>query len=85
MLSKMKRLMGILIGSTVGGYLGSILWIWIDYQNNPGLYALYSAPWYTQVIINSIAFGVAILVEAAAYLVIRHMLRKPKPNRISSH
>lgn len=77
-LLKLKRFMEIAIGSTVGVYLGKIIWIWVDYQRNSDIYALYSAPWYTQIIVNSIISGSIILIEMIVYLFIRHQIKKDK-------
>jgi hypothetical protein len=77
-LLKLKRVMEIVIGSSVGVYLGRIIWIWIDYRSNPDLYALYSAPWYTQIIISSVISGSIVLIELIGYLFIRYKIKKIK-------
>jgi len=77
-LLKLKRIMEIVICSAVGVYLGRIIWIWIDYRNNPGIYALYSAPWYTQIIISSVISGLIIFIELILYLFIRYKIKKDK-------
>ena len=65
MLKKMKHIMYIVIGATVGVYLGNVLFVWFDYRNNPGLYAMYSAPWYTKIIADSVICGVILLIAIA--------------------
>lgn len=77
-LLKLKRFMEITISSCIGVYLGKIIWIWIDYRNNQELYALYSSPWYTQIIINSVIAGSIILIELIVYLFIRYKIKKDK-------
>lgn len=51
MLQKVNRLLTILIYSLIGVYIGCCIYTYADYRARPGLYALYSAPWYTQLLV----------------------------------
>jgi ABC-type antimicrobial peptide transport system permease subunit len=76
MLLKFKKIIGIAIGVSVGIYLGSVLFAWLDYQNHPDLYALYSAPWYTKIILDSVIAGVIVLLESVVYLLLCYKVKK---------
>ena len=76
MLVKARRMMYIIIGTTIGLYLGEVLYAIFHYIKNPGFYMLQSAPWYTSVQLSSIGYGAALLVELIIMGVIRHRLKK---------
>jgi len=78
MLKKIKRIMYIVIGATFGVYLGNVLFVLFDYRNNPGLYELYSTPWYAKIIANSIFFGVILFVALAIQCFILFKMKKSK-------
>lgn len=69
-----KRLLNIVIGVSAGCLIGRVLWIIVDYNAHPDLYASYSAPWYTQIIVALAFWDVAILLEVIALLFVRHRL-----------
>lgn len=69
-----KRFLNIVIGVSVGCLIGRVLWIVFDYNARPDLYATYSAPWYTQIIVALVFWGIAILLEVLALLFVRHKL-----------
>lgn len=69
-----KRVLNIVIGVSAGCLIGRVLWITVDYNAHPDLYASYSAPWYTQIIVALAFGGIAILLEVIALLLVRHKL-----------
>ena len=75
MLQKVNRLLTILMFSLLGVFLGYSIYTCTDYRTRPGLYALYSAPWYTQLLIYGACVLVLLVVLLAAKLVIRHLLK----------
>ncbi len=76
MIQKIKSKMGIVIGSTIGAWLGSVLWRWIDYCRHEGLYRLASAPWYAGLIPLTVMTGILLLIETALYLFLRYRVKK---------
>lgn len=70
-----KRVLNIVIGASVGCLIGRVLWIIVDYNAHPDLYAAYSAPWYTQIIVALVFWGIAILLEVIALLFVRQKLK----------
>ena len=69
-----KRILNIVIGVSAGCLIGRVLWIIVDYNAHPDLYAPDSSPWYTQIIVALVFWGVAILLEVLALLFVRHKL-----------
>ena len=51
MLQKVNRLLTILMFSLIGVYIGYCIYTYADYRARPGLYELYSAPWYTPILL----------------------------------
>ena len=77
MLRRMYHAMYVLLGVTIGLWLGGTLFSWLDYSRNPGLYDIQnSAPWYTRIIVFSAVCGIALLVEIIAQCYIRHRMNK---------
>ena len=78
MLKKIKHIMNIVISSTFGVYLGKVLFVWFDYKNNPGLYKLYSAPWYTEIIVASVAYGIILFAAIAIQCFVIYKIKQSK-------
>ena len=66
MLKKLDNFLNILMGSSVGVFLGHGLYLWWDHKTRPGLYALRSAPWYTSILVYG---GVTAVILAAAFCI----------------
>lgn len=75
MLQKVNRLLTILMLSLIGVFLGYSIYTCADYRTRPDLYALYSAPWYTQLLVYGTCVLVLLVILLAAKLVIRHLLK----------
>ena len=77
MLRKICHAMYVLIGVTIGLWLGGTLFAWLDYRRNPGMYDMQnSAPWYTRIIVLSVACGIALLVEILVQSYVHSRLNK---------
>lgn len=63
-ITRLNRLLNILMGSIGGVFIGHTLFICWHYQRYPGLYAMQSAPWYTAIVVY--AWGTAALLAAGA-------------------
>lgn len=61
-----------LTGSIIGIYAGYCLATYINYRRHPQLYALQSAPWYTELILAGILAGSVCLILAG----IRYLMKK---------
>lgn len=75
MLKKVNRLLTILMYSLIGVYIGYSIYTCADCRARPGLYELYSAPWYTRLLVYGACVLVLLVVLLAAKLVIRHLLK----------
>lgn len=75
MLQKINRLLTILMLSLIGVFLGYSIYTCAYCRTRPDLYALYSAPWYTQLLVYGACVLVLLAILFAAKLVIRHLLR----------
>lgn len=69
-----KKILNIVTGVSVGALIGRVLWVFVDYKTHPDLYASYSAPWYTAILVALIFWGIVILLEVAALLFVRYKL-----------
>lgn len=67
-----KKILNIIVGVSVGCYIGRVIWIIVDYKTHPELYIANSAPWYTPIIVASVFWGIVILLEVIVFLYARH-------------
>ncbi len=73
MLQKVNRLLTILMYSLIGVFIGYSIYTCADYRARPGLYELYSAPWYTPLLLYGACVLALLAVLFVARLVIRHL------------
>ena len=50
MLKRINEIMNIVIGAAIGVFIGCGLYNFLDFKRHPELYAMQSAPWYTQLV-----------------------------------
>lgn len=76
MIRKIRDLIKIFISVDIVTLIGRSLFIWWDYKNNPGFYAMQSAPWYVEIIAYAVVtFGVA-AIAFIVYLYLGHIMKK---------
>jgi len=67
-----KKFLNIAIGVSVGAYIGRVLGVIVDYKTHPEMYAAYSAPWYTPLIVASVFWGIVLVIEIAVWVLAEH-------------
>lgn len=50
MLKRINEIMNIVIGAAIGVFIGCGLYNFLDFKSHLELYAMQSAPWYTQLV-----------------------------------
>ena len=70
--NKLAQILNIAMGSVVGVFIGYSLYSVWDYKTRPGLYAMQSAPWYTNILVCG-AFVVVVLLLG---IILKLMIRK---------
>lgn len=71
MLKKINSFLNIIIGSSIGVFIGHGIYVYWDYKRHPGLYAMQSAPWYTSILV----YGLFAIVVLAAAIMIKLIIR----------
>lgn len=61
MKKKVNQVLNIIMGSFTGVFIGSGIYKYWHFRKYPDLYAAYSAPWYTGILVNGL-FTLALLV-----------------------
>lgn len=72
MLKKVNQCLNVLLGAMIGVYAGYSLYSFLEFKARPGLYAMYSAPWYTGLLL----YGVCLLAAVAVIVIIKLILHK---------
>ena len=70
-MKKLNHALNIIIGAFVGVFIGYTIYVVWDYNAHPQLYAAYSAPWHTGILL----YGICALGAAVVCLVIKAVIR----------
>jgi len=76
MLKKINSILNIIIGSSIGVFIGHGIYVFWDYKTHPDLYAMQSAPWYTSILVYGLFTIVALIVGIMIKLIIRRKLKQ---------
>jgi len=72
MLKKINHILNIVVGSSIGVFIGHGIYVFLDYKTHPDLYAMMSAPWYTSILV----YLIFTIVLCAASFIIKLMIRR---------
>lgn len=76
MLRKLNCFLNIVIGSSIGVFIGFGIYKFWHFKTYPNLYAMQSAPWYTELLLDGALVAVLVVVCIILKLIIR---KKSKP------
>lgn len=76
MLEKLNYMLNIVIGSLIGVFIGQGLYDFWDHRARPGLYAMRSAPWYTDILVRGVFTVAVLIVLVIIKLVVRSRLKR---------
>lgn len=68
MLKKCNIILNLIIGSSVGVFLGHLIYSFVEYKKQTVLYELQSAPWYTSSIVYGLVTIVVVLIAITTKL-----------------
>ncbi len=60
--ANLNRVLTIVMGTSVGVFLGLSLCRYLEWKKYPGLFAMQSAPWYTSILLYAAAMAVTLAV-----------------------
>ena len=55
---------------------GHVLIKYLDFVMNPEVYAYYSAPWYTDIVVTLILTTIMVLITTITYFIVGHLIKK---------
>lgn len=70
-MKKINNTLNILMHSFIGVFIGHCIYKIMHYHNNPNLYMLTSAPWYTSIQI----YGICTLVIVSVCLIVKYIIK----------
>ena len=76
MLRKINSILNIIIGSSIGVFIGHGIYVYWDYKTHPDLYAMQSAPWYTSILVYGLFTIVVLIAGIIIKLIIRRRLKQ---------
>ncbi len=76
MLKKINSILNVIIGSSIGVFIGHGIYVFWDYKTHPDLYAMQSALWYTSILVYGLFTIVALIVGIMIKLIIRRKLKQ---------
>ena len=71
MLRKLNCFLNIVIGSSIGVFIGFGIYKFWHFKTYPNLYAMQSAPWYTELLLGGALVAVVVVVCIILKLIIR--------------
>ena len=72
-MKRLNHLLNIILGASIGVFIGRSLFRWWDYSTHPSLYAMQSAPWYTSILMHgAVTAAIVILITLVKLIVRRH-------------
>ena len=71
MLRKLNCFFNIVIGSVIGVFIGFGIYKFWHFKTYPNLYAIQSAPWYTELLLDGALMAVVVVVCIILKLIIR--------------
>ena len=71
MLRKLNCFLNIVIGSSIGVFIGFGIYKFWHFKTYPNLYAIQSAPWYTELLLDGALVAVVMVVCIILKLIIR--------------
>lgn len=66
MRKRIDRMLNLLIGSTLGVFIGKSTYDFWDYKSHPMIYEIQSAPWYTAILLYGAVCAFILLVAVIA-------------------
>jgi len=75
MLKKVNSFLNIIIGAFIGVFIGHGIYIFLDYKTHPEIYAFYSAPWYTSILVYGVITVVVVFIATVIKLFIKKRLK----------
>ena len=76
MLKRLNNILNVVMGSSVGVIVGHTIYVYWEYRKYPDLYAMQSAPWYTELLLD----GALVAVVAVVCIILKLVIwRKLKP------
>ncbi len=73
MKKRLDSILNIVMGSFIGVFIGHSLFRYFDYKNNPGIYEIQSAPWYTSIQINGAVVALVVIIAITIKFLMRRM------------
>ena len=75
MLRKLNSLLNIIIGCSIGVFIGYSIYVYWDYKTHPDLYMATSFPWYTGIQIYGMAAALIVILAVIVKLILRRKIQ----------
>ena len=75
-MKKVKKFLIFIIFGQIGACLGHMFAIYNNYLRHPDLYAMYSAPWYVDLIPTAVFTGIGVVITGIVYFIVGHIAKK---------
>ena len=75
-MKKLKKFLIFIIFGQIGACLGHMFAIYNNYLRHPDLYAIYSAPWYVDLIPTAVFTGIGVVITGIVYFIVGYIVNK---------
>lgn len=75
-MKKINSILNIIIGTSIGVFIGHGIYVYWDYKIHYDLYAMQSAPWYTSILVYGFFTSVVLMAVIMIKTIIRRRLKQ---------
>lgn len=79
-MKKANRILNIIMGVSLGTFIGHGIYVFWDFQTHPQLYAMQSAPWYTSIWVYGVFTLIVLAICFLLKVIFRHFGKKADNN-----
>lgn len=75
MFKRLNNILNVVIGSSVGVFVGYAIYVRWEHGKYPDLYAMQSAPWYTSIVVYGLVTTIILLITMVLKGIVRKKLK----------
>ena len=75
MLKRFNNILNVVMGIAIVGMIGYAIYVYWEYRKYPDVYAVQSAPWYTNIVVYGVVANIVLLATIGLKCIIRKKLK----------
>lgn len=75
MFERLNNILNVIMGSSVGVFIGYAIYVYWEFRKYPDLYVMQSAPWYTSIVVYGLVTAIILLITIVLRVIVRKKLK----------